>query len=143
LGGRQSGLPILFPGLGDRLLGCQLIGRQQVVDRVARRLHEPGEDVGRVVELHDLRERLDHLLFVIPLVVGGILIGEARGPRLVDRVEEQVVLVVVDQLDRTDLPQPLAIGVHEAPQLLGRLVQEVATLELRLLGELSQRGDAW
>ena len=111
--------------------------------RVAGRLHEPGEDVGRVVQLDQLADRVDQLLLVVPLAVGRILVGEPRGPRLVDRVVEQVVLLVVDELDGADLAQPLAVLVQESAELLGRLVQEVASLELGLGGELAQRNEAW
>ena len=121
-------------------MGGELVGRREVVDRVAGRGGEPGQDVGQVVELSHLAHRLDSLLLVIPLVVGGVLVGETRGPHLLDRVVDEVVLLVVDQLDRTDLAQPLPVGAQEAAQLLGSLVQEVGSLQLRLAGKLTQRG---
>ena len=62
--------------------------------------------------------------------------------RLGRRVVDEVILIVVDEHDGSDLDQPLLVGVEEATQLLRRLVQEVPPLELRLLGELAQGVDA-
>jgi hypothetical protein len=53
-----------------------------------------------------------------------------------------VILVVVDEHDGADLDQALLVGVKEATQLLGRLVQEVPPLELCLLGELAKGLDS-
>ena len=81
----------------------ELVGGQQMRCRIAGGLDDPGEDIGGVVELDDLGDRLDGLLLVVPLVVGRVLVGEARGPRLVGRVVDEMVLVVVDQNDGADL----------------------------------------
>ena len=121
---------------------ASLSAGDEVAGRVAGGLDEPGQDVGQVVELHHLAHRVDRLLLVVPLAVGGVLVGEPGGPHLVDRVEDEVVLLVVDQLDRADLAQPLAVCLEEAAQLLGRLVDEVAPLELGLAGQLAEGGDA-
>jgi len=117
---RQLGLPVVAGLVRDLLLGRELICLEEMVDRVAGGLQKPGEDVRRVVELGDLVERVDRLLLVIPRAVGGILVGQARGPGLVDGVIDEVVLVVIGELDGTDLAQPLSIRIEEAPQLLGR-----------------------
>ena len=142
--GRQAPLPVLAALLdaggfrGCRLVLLELIGWQQVGRGITRRVDEPREDIGRVVELDDLGDGLHHLLLVVPLVVRGVLVGEARGPRLVRGVVDEMVLVVVDEDDGADLREALAVGIQEAAQLLGRLVQEIPPLELCLLGELAE-----
>ena len=55
---------------------------------------------------------------------------------------EEVVLRVVDELDRADLTQPIPVRLQEAAHLLGRLVEEVATFELCLGGQLAERDEA-
>src|SRR5437588_557362 len=136
---RWASPPCALPaGRSER---SRLVSKRPSARRISSRLHDPGEDVGRVIELHDLGDRLNGLLFVVPLVVGGILVGKPGGPRLSGRVVYEVILVVVDQHDRSNLHEPLLVGVQEAAQLLRRLVEEVPSLELRLLGELTQRID--
>ena len=109
-----------------------------MVQRVARRLDQPLHDVGRVVELDQLGEVVHLLLLVVPLPVGRVLVGEPGDPQLVDRVVAEEVLLVVDQRDLADLPKPLAVGLQEAPDLLGGLDDEVAPLENGFLRQLAE-----
>ena len=138
---RELGLPIIAL-LDELFLASQLVGRDEVAGASRAVCDEPGEDVGRVVELDQLADRVEHLLLVVPLVIRRILVGEAGRPGLVHRMEEQVVLLVVDELDRTDLAKALLVRVEETTQLLGGLVQEIAALELGVGGQLAQRDDA-
>src|SRR5439155_10662027 len=123
------------------LVARELVGWEQVTRRIPGRIYQPGENVGGVVQRDDLGDRLDHLLLVVPLAIGGVLVGQACGPGLVRRVVDEVVLLVVDEHDGADLGEALLVGIQEPAQLFGRLVQEVPTLELRLLGELAKGVD--
>ena len=112
----------------DALLGRDPGDLQQVAlggrlgrhaGRLAGGLGERGVDVGRVVQLDELRGRLDDLGLADPLAGDVVEVAAPAAEVQVGR-DRQVVGLVVDQGHPAEDGDPVLVVVEEAAQLLGR-----------------------
>ena len=116
LGGRLGGHPGGFAGgLGERRV-----------------------DVGRVVELDQLRGGLDDLGLAHPFTGDVIEVAAPAAERQVGR-DRQVVGLVVDQRQATQHRDAVLVMVEEAAQLFGRLDDEVRAFEGGIGCELTEQ----
>jgi len=73
LRGRETRLPVVGGRtIGKFFLTRELVGGDKVRRRVPGGFDEPREDIGGVVQLQELADRVDQLFLVVPLAVGGI-----------------------------------------------------------------------
>ena len=104
-------------------------------------LGERLEDVGRVVQLDELRRRLDDLGLGEPLAARLVEDAAPAAERAVGR-DREVVGVVVDQDEAAELADPVLVRGHEPLQLLARADEEVGPLDLGIAGHVGEGGVA-
>ena len=102
------------------------------------RLGESGEDVGQVVQLDELRGRLDRLGFVDPLAGSFVHIAAAAAERHI-LGDGEVVDFVVDQNHAAELSDAGLVAVEEAAQLRRGRCQEVGSLQSGVRGEFAEQ----
>src|SRR5260221_9780800 len=142
LDGRLTGSPrigragIWIGGARLRAVGVADRRRPEISSHVGvLGIGEGLEDVGRVVELDELRGRLDDLGLADPLALRVVVDAAAAAERSIRRDREEV-LVLVDEGQAAQHPDPVGVGLHEALELLPRAYEEIRALDGGLTGHV-------